>query len=113
MSDGSPGSALAMVGVDVPLFDAASALAIDRVRARFCGGLVVSIALDTFLYLLLDVGIGAAESSASSPDASRDDGWRRSAVDDCLIEVGRVVVRFRLLEPAEEGDDISSKRTRR
>ena len=42
------------------------------------------------------------EAAASSPDASREDGWRRSMG----IEVGMVEFRFRFPEPEDDGDDI-------
>ena len=106
VSDCSPGSALAIVGVELSLAEAASTLTLERVRGRFGGGLVESA---DFLCLWLDVGIGTAESPASSPEASREDGWSRSAVEDFLIAVGRVVVRLRLVEPADEGDDMATK----
>lgn len=44
--------------------------------------------LEDFLCLELEV-TGTAESSASSSEASRDDGCRRSAVEDFLMLVGR------------------------
>lgn len=110
VSEGSPGSALAIVGVALPLLEAASALALERVRGRFGGGFVESTEVADFLCLLVDTDTGTAESSASSPEASRDDGWRRSAVDDFLIAVGSVLVRFLLVEPVDEGDDILPER---
>ena len=50
-----------------------------------------------------------AESAASSPEASREDGWSRSAVEDCLIEGWKVEVRFLFPEPEEDGDDIAKR----
>ena len=46
-------------------------------------------------------------SASSSPEASRDEGCRRSEVD-CPLRRWDVVVRFRLPEAVEEGDDIVS-----
>ena len=53
---------------------------------------------------------GAARSAVvSSPDASRDEGWRRSAVEEESFEPeGRVDVRLRFaeLDAEEDGEDI-------
>lgn len=80
VSDGSPGSSLLILGI----LDAAWALVcsaevtLDRVRGRLAGG-TIDESVDAIPFLCLPmvaaVGVkGAAESSASSPEASRDDG---------------------------------------
>ncbi len=60
--------------------------------------------------LLLSVS-GTAEPAASSPEASRDDGCKRSVVDDAGIAVvGSVDLRFRLAvpDPVDDGEDITA-----
>ena len=92
--------------VAVPLLiELSGAAALDLVRGRFAGGLPVSACSVDFLCLLL-VTSCEAESAASSPEASREEGWRRSAVEDGLIEDGSGL-RFRLPEPEDEGEDMS------
>ena len=100
-SSPSPTSTL----VTVPLLVGPSA-ALDLVLGRLLGAFAVSAAAADFLSLRLVIAL-EAESAASSPEASREDGWRRSAVDDCLIELWSVVLRFRFPEPEEDGDDIT------
>ena len=96
-------SALLMVGI-APLVVATSA-AFDLVLGRLFDALVESAdAADFFCFILATAW--DAESAASSPEASRDDGWRRSAVEDCLVELCRVEVRFLFAEPDDEGDDM-------
>ena len=74
VSDGSPGSSFWMLGTAKSWLDAFSAaVAVERVRGRFEGGFVDSTDVETFLCLAPDDAC-AAESSASSPDASRDEG---------------------------------------
>ncbi len=46
------------------------------------------------------------ESASSSPEASREEGWRSSLVD--FPRRSEAVVRLRLPEPVEEGDDMAS-----
>lgn len=79
--------------------------ALDLVLGRLLDALVESVDAADFLCFML-VTAWEAESAASSPEASRDDGWRRSAVEDCLVELCRVEVRFLFPEPDDEGDDI-------
>lgn len=73
----------------VPLGAAAEASPEDDFRARFEGGLGAPVEVTSievcFLFLLAVGVIGSVESSPSSPDASRDDGWRRSTVDDLAM----------------------------
>lgn len=57
----------------MPLFVAASVVVLDRVLGLLVGGVVVSTDGIDFLCLLL-VTSWTVESSASSPEASRDDG---------------------------------------
>ena len=73
--DGSPGSSIAFEESSPSPFDSP---ALDRVRARLDGGTWVSLDERCFLCRVLDEG----DSASSSPEASRDDGWSRSAVDD-------------------------------
>ena len=95
----SPSPALASL-----LVDPSCTAAFDLVRGRLVGGWEVSVAVVVFRCLLL-VTAWEVESPASSPEASREEGWRRSAVEDCAIEVGPV--RFRLPDPEDEGEDIA------
>lgn len=88
-----------------PLIVAVSAVALDLVLGRLLGGFAESVNAVVFLCLLL-VLIWEAESAASSPEASREDGCRRSAVADFLIEVWNDEVRFRFPDPDEDGEDI-------
>ncbi len=81
-------------------------VAFDLVLGRLLGALVESFGAADFLFLTPLVTACEAESAASSPEASRDDGCRRSAVEDCLIECWRFEVRFRFDEPEDDGDDI-------
>ena len=91
----------------MPLLAALSA-ADELFLGRLLDGLVESIDVKSFLCLLL-VASGTAEPAASSPEASRDDGCSKSAVDDLVMLDGRVEVRFRLAipEPEEDGDDMA------
>lgn len=60
-------------GGDIPLFVAVAVVVLDRVLGLLVGGVVVSSDGIDFLCLLL-VTSCTVESSASSPEASRDDG---------------------------------------
>lgn len=105
VSDGSPGSSKFMAGGSPLLLwvAASAAAAFDRVRGRLAGGLFESIELVALRCLVLLAG----EVATSSPEASREDGWRRSVVEDLSCCVGRSLVRLRLAElPAEEGEDM-------
>ena len=95
-------SALLILGI-APLVVGPSA-ALDLVLGRLLDALVESAATADFLCFML-VAAGDAESAASSPEASRDDGWR-SAVEDCSVEPCRIDVRFLFPEPDEEGEDM-------
>ncbi len=95
-------SALLMLGIG-PLVVGPSA-ALDLVLGRLLDALVESADAADFLCFML-VRAWDAESAASSPEASRDDGWR-SAFEDCGVEVGRVETRFLFPEPADEGEDM-------
>ena len=75
--------------------------ALDRVRGRLLGAVLPSF----FLCLTADVMLCAAESAASSPEASREEGWRRSALFAAVV-LSRVEARLRLPDPDDEGEDI-------
>ena len=81
------------------------AAALDLVLGLLFDWFVASVDTADFLCLLL-VPMCGAESAASSPDASREDGWSRSAVEDCLIEGWNVEVRFLFPDPEDDGEDI-------
>lgn len=99
VSEGSPGSSVLIVGKS-----AGSALSAARVRGRLLDCLVESIEL----FPLRCFTARAGESSASSPDASRDEGCCDSAADGFKYVVLLLdSPRFRLLELAvEDGDDM-------
>ena len=99
----SSGSALLILGI-APLVVGPSA-ALDLVLGRLLDVLVESANAADFLCFML-VTAWEAESAASSPEASRDDGWRRSAVEDCSAEFCRVEARFLFPEPDDDGDDM-------
>ena len=99
----SSASTLLILGI-APLLVGQSA-AVDLVLGRLLDALVESADAADFLCFML-VTAWEAESSASSPEASRDDGWRSSAVADCLMELCRVEVRFLFPEAEDEGDDM-------
>lgn len=66
-----------------------SVVTVDRVRGLLLGGLLVeSREIVDFLCLEL-IKAAAGESFASSPEASRDDGCSRSAVEDFKILLGK------------------------
>lgn len=96
-------SLLLILGIAPLLFGPSAAL--DLVLGRLLDALVESAdAADFFCFIL--VTTWEAESAASSPEASRDDGWRGFAVEDGLIELCRVEVRFLFPDPDDEGDDM-------
>ena len=71
------------------IFDAsplAPSAAFDLVLGRLLDTLAESVEATDFLCLTPLVIAWDAESAASSPEASREEGWRRSAVEDFLIE---------------------------
>jgi hypothetical protein len=82
------------------------AAAAVRVRGRLLGGASLeSFELTDFLCFEGREG----DSAASSAEASRDEGCRRSAVEDLSRSDGICVVRLRLAaEPVEDGDDIGT-----
>lgn len=60
-----------------------------------------------FLCLLCRTDWGAG-SAASSPEASREEGWSMSAVEDCCATDGWLIeVRFLFPELEEEGEDMT------
>ena len=81
--------------------------ALDLVRGRLLGWPDAS----AFFCFTILATLCAVESAASSPDASRDDGCCRSAGTSCLFAFSTVLALFRLLEPEDEGDDISGVRS--
>lgn len=99
----SSASALLILGIALLLVGPSAAL--DLVLGRLLNVLVESADAADFLCLIL-VTAWEAESAASSPEASRDDGWSRSTVKDCLVELCTVEVRFLFPEPDDEGDDM-------
>ena len=101
VSEGSPGSSFA-----APL--AVGTLpSPEDLRTRFGGGTVPAVSIELCFLDLFDGTAGPVDSSASSPDASRDDGWRRSVVDDLGMSSGRPWEGLRLRFPAwEDGDDM-------
>jgi hypothetical protein len=91
VSDGSPGSSLLIDRPTVAFpfrLVSESAVKKDRVRARFEGGIFDASTADRGFLCLPDEVAGAADSSPSSPEASREEGCKRSVVDD----VGMVTV---------------------
>jgi hypothetical protein len=65
---------------------------------------VVSIDCVCFLCLVFDAGA----SASSSPEASREEGCCITAISDFRRSLGMCEALFRLTEPLEEGDDIST-----
>lgn len=92
------------------LLEAPSLVAADRVLGRLLGGLLESLDGAGFLCLPL-AEFCAVESSASSPDASRDDGCWSSATEDFFMPVGRVELRFRFPDPEDDGEDMLTSRS--
>lgn len=107
VSEGSPGSSFWMLGMAAPLpVIALSAVTVDRVRGRFAGGWAVSIEVAAFL--CLEPEGGPVTSVVSSPEASRDEGWRRSVVEFFIAR--GIAFLLRLPDPEEEGEDITERR---
>ena len=100
VDDGSPGSSLLIAGLSAAPFEVK--LTLERVRARFVGGAVLSIDCVCFLCLVFD----AEEPASSSPEGSREEGCCRSAVSDLSRSLGICVILFRFAEPVEDGEDI-------
>ena len=79
VSDGSPGSSTFSIGESTDVLAAGpSGATLERVRGLFAGGLLASIEAAPFRCFVLRVG----EAATSSPDASRDEGWSKSVVED-------------------------------
>jgi len=111
VSDGSPGSSLAIEGpsaTPLPVVAWLSVMTPERVRARFVGGTLLAASID-FLCLPGNTS-GTADSSPSSPEASRDEGCNWSAVEGLGSWSARREELLRLRLPAvllgEEGDDM-------
>jgi hypothetical protein len=114
--EGSPGSSLLIAGTSIfnPLLLDSTLLLAAAAAALVLGLLLggpsfASIEFALFLCLELVVREGDCDSAASSADASREDGCRRSAVEDFNRSEGIwVVVRLRFAEELfEEGEDMS------
>ena len=103
-----------MLGTTMSLFEASSegaaAAVVDRVLGLLAGGLCESTEVVAFL-CFVPAGICAVESSASSPEASLDDGCRTSAVEEFLMAAVRSFCLFLLFELEDEGDDICMVRS--
>lgn len=80
------------------------------VLARVLGRLLGGASLESSQlagFLCFEVRDG--DCAASSADASREEGWSRSVVEDLRRSEGIGVVRFRLAEePVEDGDDMET-----
>ena len=87
-----------------PLVVAVSAVATDRVRGRFAGGFVESTEVTAFLCLVVEDCM--PDSSASSPDASREDGWSKSAVEELFSMAAVSAFLLRFADPEDDGEDI-------
>ena len=113
VEDGSPGSLLLIAEastlkpllVEFILFMlvVAGAAAAARVRGRLLGGASFE-SIELVDFLCFDMREG--DSAASSAEASRDEGCSRSVVEDLRRSDGIWLVRLRLADPVEEGDDI-------
>lgn len=83
-------------------------MGLDLVLGRLFGGLE-SVGAAVFLCLLCRTDWGAG-SAASSPEASREDGWSRSAVEDCwVIDIAGWLIDVRFRFPGlveDDGEDI-------
>lgn len=95
VSEASPGSSFltswVLLDGEVPLCGVAGAVlpvAVERVRGRLDGGLAEASMEGADFLCLEDIeGLAAGVgSSASSPEASREEGWRRSVVEDLGME---------------------------
>ena len=96
-----------LVAESRPLELLVAAAAAARVRGLLLGGAsFASVELADFLCFEIRDG----DSAASSADASREEGCKRSVVEDLRRSEGIWVVRFRLAEePVEEGDDMGMR----
>lgn len=112
VSDGSPGSSLLIAAAEAGMPLCVPVLMVEspvRVRARFTAGALVDAAsgkAENFFCVPSEVS-ATVESSPSSPDASREDGCMKSAVDDFGGLAARwVELRLRLLRLLEDAEDI-------
>ena len=64
--------------------------------------------MDALDFLCLLPIIFGPESAASSPEASRDEGCWRSAVEDFAIGAWKVDPRLRFTEPEDDGEDMGA-----
>lgn len=89
----------------VPL-EVAVALPLELLRARLEGGTAtgsVLLMLDVFLWRAMAALAGPVDSSPSSPDASREEGWSSAGGCWCGCGAGRCeALRLRLLEGEED-----------
>ena len=115
VSDGSPGSILLMEDSSFPFWLplTPSAEGMVRVRGRLDGGTPVESAPDFFDFPPDEAAparaeaVAAADSSPSSPEASREDGWSCSAVDSLDAAASGAAdvfdeLRFRLFAGEED-----------
>lgn len=107
VSLGSPGSCLSVEGSLTPpsADDSWFTLGAVRVLGLLLGGLVESTEVEAFL-CFVPLAAVVVLSSASSPEASRDDGCRSSAVVEFLTDLSVDAARLRFEEPEDDGDDI-------
>ena len=99
-----------MLGTIISLLEtssfAAAMAVLDRVLGLLAGGLPESTEVVAFL-CFAPAGICAVESSASSPEASLEDGCSRSVVEEFVTVAGRSLFLFLLPELRDDGDDIA------
>ena len=79
-----------------------------RVRGRLLGGFEESIEVEDFLCFPPVLVAVVVLSSASSPDASRDEGCSNSAVVEFLTDFSVDGARLRFPEPEDDGDDMEA-----
>lgn len=107
VSDGSPGSSLLIAdgsSVAAPLAGVWSVV-VELLRARLDGG--TAAADVTFPAGFLGWGlVGPVDSSPSSPEASREDGWRRSAATGLGASAVMCWDALRLRLWAVDGEDM-------
>jgi hypothetical protein len=103
MSSSCSGS---LTGTVPLLFIVSTALLL--VRARLLGGTVESTELLVACFLRRRLCVGAS-SASSSPEASREDGWRRSVVE----RAPSPAVRLRFADEVDDGEDMAARRIAR
>ena len=109
VSLGSPGSLRSTLGsLTPPSAEDSCVLIAVRVRGRLLGGFEASIEVEDFLCFPPVLVAVVVLSSASSPDASRDEGCSNSAVVEFLTDFSVDEARFRLPELEDDGDDIEA-----